>query len=139
MNNICRQCTCTIEIVFYRILVVHICAKVKQHCDLFNTSFLTCFNQGNVDITSLQEYRECTLIIMPLWSVSPSIKDSDKIGTEWYHTCICKIIPKSSSNFPHCEEYATHPYVHVVVSYMHASCIPGYTKLFQKLIKLSVL
>ena len=72
MNNICCQCTmsCTIEIflLFYHVLVVHVfvvhvCAKVKQHCDLFNISYPTCFDQSVIDITSLQEYREYTLII----------------------------------------------------------------------------
>ena len=55
-------------LLFYHVLVVHvfvvhICAKVKQHCDLFNTSFLTCFDQCVIDITSLQEYKKYPLII----------------------------------------------------------------------------
>ena len=72
MNNICCQCTRIIEIfIFYLIFVVHICAKIKQHCDLFNTSCPTRINQAMVDISSLYKYRDCTLMLVPLEGVSP--------------------------------------------------------------------
>jgi hypothetical protein len=51
--------------VIYLILVVFVCATVKQHYDHFNTSFATRFDQSTVDITSLQEYGECTLTNVP--------------------------------------------------------------------------